>query len=77
MALTILSLQIPAGQSLSSPLEIAHGLKIVRIGMPAGWDQAALTFLVAPDGVNFQDSHHAQQSVTGGVGVVSGDHSAD
>ena len=33
---------------LSNPLEISHGLRIVRIGMPPDWDAAPLTFQISP-----------------------------
>src|SRR5688572_13703778 len=65
MALTILPLELPAGQSLSNALQITHGLKIVRIAMPDDWTAAALTFQVSSDNATWWDLHHAQQSATG------------
>jgi hypothetical protein len=41
MALTVLTSEIPSSQALSSPIEISHGLRIVRIGMPSDWSFSA------------------------------------
>lgn len=63
---TTLPLTISAGQSMSTALEISVMVRVMRIGMPAAWDSAPLTFQVSPDGTNFQDLYHVIQSVEGG-----------
>ena len=66
MALTVLTLTIPAGQALSTPLEIPVNLKIVRIGMPDAWSAAApITFQMSPNNDTYRDLYHAQQNVAG------------
>jgi hypothetical protein len=46
MALMVSNITIPANQSLSDALD-CHGGRIARIGTPAAWDAAALTFQIA------------------------------
>ena len=66
MALATLLLTIPAGESLSNPLEIPVNRHIVRIGMPSDWSAAApITFQISPANNNYQDLYHAQQNVEG------------
>jgi hypothetical protein len=45
---------IQAGQSLSDPLDLT-GKQIVRMTMPAGWDNANLTFQISTDGSGYND----------------------
>jgi hypothetical protein len=65
-----LNLTIPAGQTLSNPIEIPPILRITRIGLPADWSPAApITFLIASinndDNNDFRDLYRVIQSVTG------------
>ena len=65
MAMIALPLTIANGQSLSNALQISHGLRIVRIGMPADWDAAPLTFQISSDNNTWWDLYHVVQSVEG------------
>jgi hypothetical protein len=65
MSLTPLPLTIPAGQSLSAPLQVG-GLKLVRIAAPDAWDAAPLTFRLSLDGSTWWDLQHVAQSAEGG-----------
>jgi hypothetical protein len=60
-----LPLQIQAGQSLSEPLSIAHGMRIARIGMPPDWTAAPLSFMISADNVTWWDLYHVVQSHEG------------
>jgi hypothetical protein len=69
MALTVLTTEIPQGESLSTALLCQGasgppGGRVVRIGMPDAWTKAPLTFLVSPDNTTYFDLHHAVQSTT-------------
>jgi hypothetical protein len=66
MAIATYPLKISAGQSLSAPLQIPANTRITRIGIPADWSSAPLTFLMSLDGSVFMDMFHAIQSVEGG-----------
>lgn len=63
--MTVLPLTIPAGQSLSPPLQISAGLKIVRIGTPDAWDVAPITFQISLDGIGYLDLFHVAQTHEG------------
>ena len=64
MALTVLPLTIPAGQALSTPLEIPANLHVVRIGMPDDWSAAApITFQISPNNDTWRDLYHVAQNV--------------
>ncbi len=64
MPVTTLPLIIPAGQSLSAPLQVGL-LKAVRIGMPDSWDAAPLTFMVSPDNGNYFDLFYVAETSAG------------
>ena len=66
MAITTMSLTIPAGSALSGPLAISTGLGAVRIGCPSGWDAAPLSFQISYDSVNYLDLFHLVQTSEGG-----------
>jgi hypothetical protein len=63
--MTILPATIPAGASLSDPIQISFGLQVVRIAMPPAWDPAPLTFATSFDGVDWLDVFHADPTATG------------
>lgn len=52
-AATVLTLTIPAGQSLSTAVSCGTGGTMARIYMPSAWDGELLTFLISPDGTSF------------------------
>ena len=58
MALTRVSLTIPAGQTMSSAVDCS-GFSILRIHIPSVWTSAPLTFQLSADGVTFRDMYHA------------------
>ena len=67
MALATLFVTIPAGQALSTPLEIASIYRVVRIGMPDGWNSAApITFQISAANDVYWDLHHVAQTQEGG-----------
>ncbi len=49
MSQTQIAATIASGQSLSGEVDIGNKL-LVGIWMPSGWDAAAMTFQVSPDG---------------------------
>lgn len=51
---TILSTTIASGTSLSAAISLGPNT-LVGIGMPAGWDAAAMSFQVTLDGTTFLD----------------------
>lgn len=72
MALTVLTIVIPSGQSLSAPLD-CHGMHVVRIGAPSDWSGAPLTFQMAalpvytapPADADYLDLFHVAQATSG------------
>jgi hypothetical protein len=54
---------IPAGESISNAVDCG-GNQILRIVTPSGWDRAALSFQLSPDGAKFNDLYWVQ--LTGG-----------
>jgi hypothetical protein len=64
MALTVLSLEIPADQSLSGALDCSSG-RLVRIITPDAWTTAPISFQTSVDGTTFSDLYHVQ-IITGG-----------
>jgi hypothetical protein len=66
MALITLQLTIPAGQSLSPPLEMPTHSRIMRIIAPDAWDPAApITFAISPDNIVFRDLYRVNQAPDG------------
>jgi len=68
---------INAGESLSASVDLT-GKQIVRITMPAGWDNANLTFQISTDGQGFNDlfggdGKETTMVVTTGAAVVIDD----
>jgi hypothetical protein len=68
---------IAAGESLSAPVDLTDK-EIVRITMPAGWDNANLTFQISTDGQGFNDlftddGKESTMVVTIGAAVVISD----
>ena len=53
---------IPAGQSVSTPLDLTS-LAVTMMIAPAEWTPANITFLVSIDGVNFFDLADAASGV--------------
>jgi hypothetical protein len=65
---------IRAGESLSEALDCSGG-DLVRITMPGGWSNAALSFMVSTDNIYFNDLYFADGRevvvmVTPGCGVI-------
>jgi hypothetical protein len=66
MAITALNVTIPAGESLSAPLELGHAQRIARISMPDDWtNDAPLTFMFSADGTSYANLYHATSSADG------------
>jgi hypothetical protein len=70
VALTVLTTDIPAGESVSTPLLCQGasgppGGRVARIGMPPDRTAAPLSFQVSPDNTNYFDLHHAVQDPNG------------
>jgi hypothetical protein len=59
MPLTTISTVIPAGESLSIPVDYSSYTRIARILMPSEWTGgASLTFQLSVDGMKFHDLFH-------------------
>ena len=65
---------IAAGKSLSEGIDCTGG-NIVRLTMPAGWDNANITFAISSDGAGYNDlfgvdGNEVTLAVTKGAAVV-------
>jgi hypothetical protein len=50
MPIVVLSATIPAGQSISAPVDFGAG-ELLRLYMPQAWTPAVLTFQMSPDNI--------------------------
>jgi hypothetical protein len=61
---------ISAGQSLSDAIDCSSVDRIIRVVMPAGWNNADLTFAISSDGTTFHDLYHVDPNTFFGYEVT-------
>jgi hypothetical protein len=55
MAIRTVTATIPAGSTISAPIDCTGSNRIVRLIMPSAWTAAPLTFCVSPDNTTYHD----------------------